>query len=165
MINSSIQGLTTLLAANVYAITIYAACKTYLPIYLVTYFEDIPSIAAAHSADVITLLPLTLIIGFATRSFIFTPAVAAGDAPAAPFDPESASLVETFWYNVWGYSDRNKVVLKRTGTVMLVSGVNTFLQLLFTVEGVAAMGAVAYSGVWAVAAGLTGFALSFVSGA
>jgi hypothetical protein len=45
---------------------------------------------------------------------------------------------------------------------MLVSGVNTFLQVFMTVEGVDAMGAAAYASVWVVAALLTGVSLGVV---
>ena len=108
-------------------------------------------------------MPLTLLLGLAAKSFVFTPAAAAPGAKVSSFNPESATLGETFWYNVWGYSERTKTVITRTLALMLVSGVNTFVQSFVTVEGVEMMGAVAYSGVWVVAAGVTGAALGLVS--
>lgn len=159
----SVQTYTTLLAAAIYSVTLYGAYASYLPVYLVAYFENIPSIAAAHAASPITLFPVTFVFGLAARSFIFTPAAAASDAKVAPLDTEGASLSETFWYNVWGYSKRTKVVIQRTAALMLVSGVNTFVQTFVTLEGVETTGAVAYSGVWVLASGLTGLALGMVS--
>lgn len=164
MTDFSIQASTTFLSASIYSVVLYTSYVTFLPRYLVTYFSDLPSIAAAHSATPITLLPLTLFLGLAARTFIFTPAIAAAEpqAQAAPFDPVTATLGETFWYNVWGHSARTKVVIKRTATAALVSGVHTFAQTFVTVRGVAATGAMAYSGVWLVAAGITGAVLGLV---
>lgn len=54
------------------------------------------------------------------------------------------------------------MVITRTVTLMLVSGMNTFLQTLVTTEGVEALGALGYSAVWVVAAGVTGVALGVV---
>ncbi len=54
------------------------------------------------------------------------------------------------------------MVIQRTATLMLVCGANTFIQTFVSIEGVEAPGAMAYSGVWVVAAGVTGAALGFV---
>lgn len=162
----TIQAYTSVLAACIYATTLYTAYSSYLPVYLVTYFSEIKTVAAAHSATPFTLFPLTLLLGVAARSFIFTPAAASApsivDAKLATFNPASATLAETFWYNVWGFDTRTKVVIKRTLTLMLIVSTNTFVQTFFTVEGVEAVGAVAYSGVWTLAAGITGAVLGLV---
>jgi hypothetical protein len=132
----------------------------------VTYFNNIPSITAAHTSTPITLLPLTLVLGLAVRSFIFTPATASspslGDAKFAVFNPATATLMETFEYNFWNYSPRTKIVIKRTATLMFVSGINTFLQVYVTIEGVEAPGAAAYASVWVAAALIAGLSLGFV---
>ena len=162
----SIQASTTFLAAAIYSVVLYTSYVTYLPKHLATHFIDLPSISAAHSATPITLLPLTLVLGLAAKTFIFTPAAAAApsraEAKKAPFDPATASLGQTFWYNVWGYGVRSKVAIKRTLVAALVSGLNTFVQTLVTVRGVEPSGAVAYSAVWTVAAGITGAVLGLV---
>jgi len=162
----SVQASTTVLAAAIYSVTLYGAYFSYLPVYLVTYFNSIPSIAAAHSATPVTLFPLTLIFGLAARSFIFTPAAAAApsrrEAIASAFNPVTATLGETIWYNIWGFSKRTKVVIKRTAALVLVSGVNTFVQTFVTVEGVELKGAAAFSSVWVVASLITGVALGIV---
>ncbi len=162
----TVQAYTTILAASIYAVTVFVAYSSYLPVYLVTYFSGIPSIAAAHSSTPITILPGTLLLGLAAKSFIFTPAVTAApsskDAKLSAFNPATATLGETIWHNFWGFSVPTKVVIKRTALLMLVSGANTFVQTFVTIEGVEALGAVAYSGLWVVAAGLTGAALGLV---
>ena len=53
-------------------------------------------------------------------------------------------------------------MLKRTATLVLVSGINTFVQTFVTIEGVEMRGAAAYSAVWAASAGMTGLALGVV---
>jgi hypothetical protein len=145
---------------------LYTAYVSYLPVYLVTYFSNIPTIAAAHSATPITLFPLTILLGLAAKSFVFTPAVAAipspTDAKKAAFNPQTATLRETFFFNIWGYSKRTKEVIKRTLTLMLVSSINIFLQTFVTIKDVEAKGAIAYAAVWFVAAGIAGLALGVV---
>jgi hypothetical protein len=167
--STTIQAYTTILASLIYATTLYAAYNSYLPVYLVTYFDSIPTIAVTHTATTITLLPLTLLLGLAAKSFIFTPAAALApslaDAKLKSFDPATATLSETFWYNIWGYDERTKVVITRTAALMVVCGGNTFLQTWMTIEGVEALGAVGYSAVWVIAAGITGAALGVVGAA
>jgi hypothetical protein len=162
----TIQALTTVLAAGIYSVALSIAYATYLPVAFVTYFNNIPSIAAAHNSTPITLLPFTLILGLAARSFIFTPATASSpsiaDAKATVFNPATATLVKTFEHNFWSYSSRTKIVIKRTATLMLVSGINTFVQVFVTIEGVEAPGAALYAGVWVVAALVVGLSLGFV---
>lgn len=162
----TIQVLTTLLAATIYSVTLFAAYSSYLPVTLVTYFDNIPTIAAAHSESVMSLLPLSLVLGLAARSFIFTPATAfslnSSGANVVTFDPSTANLWETVKYNVWGYSPRSKVVITRTALLAVTSGVNTFLQCFVTIEGVEAVGAAAYAAVWAVAAVVSGCSLGYV---
>jgi hypothetical protein len=162
----SIQTLTTVLAASIYSLTLFSAYASYLPVYFVTYFDKIYSIEAAHSATLISLFPTTLALGVAAKSFIFTPAAAFApslvEARSSAFNPASATLSETIRHNVWSFTPRTKVVIKRTTTLALVSGVNTFMQTYVTVEGVEALGAFAYSGVWVVAALVTGASLGAV---
>ncbi|RDL40737.1 Uncharacterized protein BP5553_00716 [Venustampulla echinocandica] len=164
--DSSIQTLTTVLAASIYGTVLYCAYAFGLPVYLVTYFSDIPSVEAAHASVPITLIPLVLPLGYAAKTFIFTPAAAsapsAADAKNSAFNPATATLGETFWYNVWGYQTRTKTVIRRTATLMLVSGVNTLLRTWMPIAGVEVAGAAAYSTVWVVAALTTGAALGLV---
>lgn len=117
-------------------------------------------------ATPISLLPFALILGLAARVFVFTPAAASTpstlDAKRRAFNPAKASLAETFWWNLWGYDARTKAVIKRTAALVVVSAVNTFVQSLWTVEGIAWMGAGAWAGVWGTAALVTGGAFGLV---
>jgi hypothetical protein len=145
----------------IYSVTLFSAYTIYLPVYFVTYFTNIHTIAAAHNASLVTLFPISLVLGLGAKSFIFTPATAASSR-ALVFNPETATLTETLWHNVLGYSPRTKTVITRTVTLMLVSGVNTFVQTFVTTEGAEARGALGYSAVWVVAGGVTGVALGVV---
>ncbi|KAI2639454.1 hypothetical protein GGS26DRAFT_268264 [Hypomontagnella submonticulosa] len=156
--------LTTLLAGAIYSVTLFFAYVTYLPSYLVTYFTRLPSITSAHQATYVGLLPVTLVLGFAARAFIFTPAEAAADVRRKKeyFDPVNASLGETLRWNAWGWTEQTKVVIQRTALLMLLTGADTFLQARFTLEGVETPGAAAWSSVWVLAAAVTGLALGAV---
>ncbi|TRX94509.1 hypothetical protein FHL15_004664 [Xylaria flabelliformis] len=160
--------LTTLLAGAIYSVSLLFAYSTYLPTYLVMYFEGLPSLVRAHESSYVGLLPVTLALGFAARVFIFTPAEATGRTPAdaknEAFDPVKASLRETVRWNFLGWSSQTKVALQRTALVVLVSGTNTFLRTRLTIVGVETIGAVAWSSVWVFAAAITGVALSAVGG-
>ncbi|KAI1755423.1 hypothetical protein F4782DRAFT_488506 [Xylaria castorea] len=160
--------LTTLLAGAIYSVSLLLAYSTFLPTYLVVYFEGLPSLVRAHESSYVGLLPVTLALGFAARVFIFTPAEATGRTPAdaknEAFDPVKASLRETVRWNFLGWSSQTKVALQRTALVVLVSGTNTFLRTRLTIVGVETTGAAAWSGVWVLAAAITGVALSAVGG-
>lgn len=165
MTDRSITLLTTLLAGAIYSVTLFFAYATYLPSYLVVYFASLPSIASAHEATYVGLLPVTLVLGFAACAFVFTPAEATptpAKGDAEKFDPANASLKETVRWNFWGWTPPTKVIIQRTALLMLVTGLNTFLQTRFTVEGVETPGAAAWSSVWVLAAAVTGLALGAV---
>ncbi|CAJ2510006.1 Uu.00g059060.m01.CDS01 [Anthostomella pinea] len=167
--DTSIALITTFLAGCIYSVSLLFAYATYLPTYLVVYFENLPSVARAHESSYIGLLPATLALGFAAWAFLFTPAEATGRTPAdaenEAFDPEAASLAETVRWNFWGWSTQTKVVMQRTALLMLVTGVNTFLQARLTLAGVESAGAAAWASVWVLAAAITGLALGVVGSA
>lgn len=161
-----IQILTAILAAGIYSVCLYTAYASYLPVALVTYFDNIPSIEAAHNATPISLLPVTLVFGLAARSFIFTPAIATPtsrvNSDLVAFNPASATLIQHIQHNFWSYSQRTRVIIKRTATLMLVTGINPFLHAFVTLQGVQARGAAAYALVWVVAAFTSGIGLGLV---
>lgn len=109
-----------------------------------------------------------IVLGVATKSFVFTPSTATSDSlaeiRAKAWNPATATLGETVRRNLGfsGWSKRSKMVVRRTAVLMLVSGVNTFVQTYVTVEGVEAVGAAGYAGVWVAGAGITGLVLGLV---
>ncbi|KAK7923310.1 hypothetical protein PG985_007381 [Apiospora marii] len=160
-----IAVLTSLLSGAIFTISLFSAYATYLPRFMVVYLNNLPSITAAHEVYYLHLLPVTLPLGFAATSFIFAPAEAE-EEPKVPesgnFDPVEASLKETVRYNFWGWSNRTKMVMKRTALLMAMTGINTTLQTALTVEGAEVPGALAWSSVWVVASAVTGVALGAV---
>lgn len=153
---------TTLLPAAIYATALHLAYSTYLPVQLVTHFDTLSSIEIAHSSTFITLLPVSLLAGYAARVFIFVPATATVPSPdksVVVFDPATASLSATFLENVWGWSSRTKVVIQRTAAVMAIAGLGTVVQTAGTVEGVDLIGAMNWAAVWAAASVVVGMAL------
>ncbi|KAI1267424.1 hypothetical protein F5Y18DRAFT_337536 [Xylariaceae sp. FL1019] len=164
--DTPITLLTTLLAGAIYSVALLFAYATYLPTYLVLYFNDLISVVRAHDTNYIGLLPVTLILGFAARTFIFTPATSAkrteADEKNEAFDPVKASLKDTVWWNVWGWSTQAKVAIRRTALLCAATGLNTFLQTRLTVNGVETAGAAAWSSVWVLASAVTGLALGAV---
>ncbi len=164
----SIQGFTTLLAGVVYSTTLFVACKLFLPSILVLYFAGIPSVQPAADATLLGSVPtetLGLLFGLAARVFIFTPVAATGstedDRELAGFNPETATLGQTLYWNLWGYTTKSKVAIQRTAVAMLVTGVQTFLQCQ-GLKGVESFGAAAYATVWVAGNMLTGHSLAYV---
>ena len=151
---------TTVLAAGIYGVIVFGSFGTWLPVHLVLHFEGLRDISAAHSAALPFLILSFLPAGYAAREFLFTPATGAkrdlGDIKNLAFNPETATLWETVRYNLWGYSKRTRTMIQRTATLVMVSGLNTMLQTFVTVEGSEFYGAAGWSGVWALAAALTG---------
>lgn len=73
----------------------------------------------------------------------------------------NASLGEHIRYNLCGYSERMKEVLRRTAVLAALGAANTF-ALVMGVGGVEARGAAVYAGVWGVAVAVSGVALGVV---
>lgn len=166
----SIQAMTSVFAGVIYNVTLFLACHTYLPGALVLYFEGIPTIEPAANANNLLVSPLAaglaLASGLAARTFIFTPVAGTGktaeDDKLAQFDAVEASLGQTIWWNIWGYTSQSKVGIVRTAVLMLVTGINTYLQLVMTVNGIEGTGAAIYASVWVLAAFFTGLGLGLV---
>ena len=156
----------SLLAAGVYGLVVYGSFKTWLPVHLVTNFNGLRDISAAHEANLSILMASFIPVGIAAKSFLFTTATGAArnleDIKATAFNPETATLMETIWYNLWGYSKRTRIMIKRTATLATVCFLNTWLQVAATIEGVEVFGAIGWASVWATAAILTGMSFWWV---
>jgi len=161
-----VQVSTSVFAAGIYGVVVLASYLTWLPEYLVNHFDGIRDISGVHNTNFPWLVCSYVPMGFAAKVFIFTSSTAAKpdayDKEIARFDPETATLVETVIYNLWGYPKRTRTVIKRTATVVAVSGLHTWLQTYVVIEGAEGLGAAGWSSVWAVAASLTGVAFWWV---
>lgn len=166
--DTSILASATLLAASIYGVAIASAFRALLPKQLVLYFGSVPSARSDYAASYVTLIPVAVAFGLAAQTFIFTPSLAVDkteeDDRLAKFDPASATLNETIYYNLWGFTTRTKMAILRTAVLATVTGISTYLHCAMTISGVESPGAAAYAGVWTVPALLSGLALGLVGG-
>lgn len=162
----SVRLYLSILAAGIYGVVVFGSFATFLPVHLVIHFDGIKDISAAHNAAFPLLILLFLPIGYAAREFLFTASSGAKpdahDSKTACFNPESANLRETIEHNLWGYSKRTRTLIKRTATLVFITGLHTWLQTYVAIEGVEGYGAAGWSGVWALAATITGLAFWWV---
>ncbi|KAL8682330.1 MAG: hypothetical protein Q9186_001606 [Xanthomendoza sp. 1 TL-2023] len=156
----NIRLYTSFLAAVMYGIVIYGSFRSWLPGFLIVHFDGLKDLSGAYEAALPGVTIGFLISGYAAQSFLFVPALGAKpdahDIQMAEFDPETATLGQTIWYNVWGYSKRSRTLIKRTVTLILVSAMQTGLRTVITVEGVDVVGAAGWAAMWAMAATLVG---------
>lgn len=153
--------LVSLLAAAIYGLVVLCSFASWLPVYLVIHFDGIRDISAAHNASLPLLISLFFPIGAAAGEFLFRASQGtksdAHDLQIASFNPETASLRQTLAYNFWGFSARTRALIKRTVTVVVITGLHTWLQTYVAIEGVEAYGAAGWSAVWSLAAAMTGW--------
>ena len=161
-----VQIYTSLLAAGIYGVVVLASYGLWLPNYLAVHFDGLRDLSAVYSPNFPWLILSFLPTGFAAKVFLFTPATAAKadkhDKKIAAFNPETATLGETVAYNLWGYSHRARILMKRTATLVAVGGAHTLIQTYGSLEGAEFSGAAGWSSVWGLAAALTGAAFLWV---
>ena len=174
-IDWQIMMLTAGLAATLYAVTFYLSYYANLSVFLITHFNDIPSMQARDSS-IPQLVQLFVTTGVAAMVFLFRPTVAAtGRASLTEpkrsrrpkkFNPETATLGETFAYNLGygetGWSNRAQVLAKRTAVLAVCTLANTFVRVFGTVEGTDVVGTLGYAGLWAGANVLVGIAYALL---
>ena len=171
-----VLGLVTVFGAAIYAVTLYTSAFTWLPVYMVTHFDNLRTLHHDREENLLLQVALAAPAGLATTRFLFVPAVAASnkllralDAIAAPtkFDSENANLAQTIAYNLGfgpdGFSARTQVLTKRTFVLVLSSFVNTFIRVFATIQGTEIVGALGWSALWAGAGLLTGIAYGWVA--
>ncbi|CAM1505416.1 Fc.00g110530.m01.CDS01 [Cosmosporella sp. VM-42] len=163
-----LQLYTTALSTGIYTVILTLSLRFVLPRILVLYFSGLPTIEPAYTASYATVLPATVLFGAAASTFIFPVFATTGktkeDDKIAKFNPVEASLGQTVWWNIWGYTAKTKVAIRRTVVAIIVSAIKTYLSCTLTVYGIEGTGAAAYASVWAFAALCTGVGLGFVGG-
>ncbi|KAM0346452.1 hypothetical protein ACHAPU_005517 [Fusarium lateritium] len=168
LLDIPLQSYTTALSTGIYTVVLVLSLRFLLPRILVVNYSGVSTLEPAYNASYAAILPVTTLFGIAASTFIFAPfattARAKEDEKINQFDPVAASLGETVWWNMWGYTVKTKVVIRRTVVVAFVAAVNTFLASYKTMYRVDAIGAAAYAGVWAFAATCSGIGLGFVGG-
>lgn len=162
----SILALNIVLAASIYTVITCLAFVTFLPAFLAGHFDGIRSFDVAHAAYIPALLPYAIPAGWSARTFLFDPSTAArpnlGDIRQSGFNPETATLAETFAHNVWGWSLRTKVLLKRMGVLLAMQGVNSWLRTFVTIEGADSIGAAGWGSLWVASSVVVGLAFGWV---
>ncbi|PHH71560.1 hypothetical protein CDD83_5144 [Cordyceps sp. RAO-2017] len=168
LVDLPLQLYTTALSTGIYTVVVVLSLRFLLPRVLVVHFGGLPSLEPAYAASYAAVLPATALFGAAASAFVYAPFATTGrsdeDDEIARFDPAAATLRQTLRWNLWGYTARTKVVVRRTAAVMLVTGVNTYLACTRTMHGIEAPGAASYAAVWVFAALCTGLALGLVGG-
>lgn len=158
--------LTTLLSTAIYAVTLVLSLRFLMPRILVLHFNGIPSLEPAYSASYAAVLPTTVLFGLAASTFIFAPFAATGedeeDVKIEEFDPVTASLGQTVRWNLWGYTAKAKVIIRRTASAATLTGISTYLACTKNLYGVEPIGAAAYASIWISSAILSGFGLGLV---
>ena len=166
-----INDFTTMLGASIFAAGIYSivlliSYRTFLPSFLVIHFDGLRTVAQAHNSQIPSLVLSSIPIGYAVSDFILWHYISVqpntGDAVQTAFNPATATLSETFFYNVWGYSKRTRVLLSRTLTLAVLTGLNTWFRTWTSLEGAESVGAAGWAGVWTVATIIVGAVFSWV---
>ncbi|KAL9101849.1 MAG: hypothetical protein Q9163_002933 [Psora crenata] len=164
--DTGVQIFTSLFATGVYGVVVFVSFGTWMPSYLVTHFEGIRDISLLHNSTFLWLCAAFIPTGVAAKTFLFTPAVAAKpdeyDEKAASFDPQTATLMETIEYNLWGHSKRVRTLMQRTVTLAAIVGLHTWLHTYIAVDGAEGFGGAGWSSIWALAATLTGLGFLWV---
>lgn len=134
---------------------------------MITYFDEVRSLEAAHNAVLPVLFVACIPIGNSAKDFLFSSSIVASRGPGsiAPrrFNPSTASLSETVLYNfgLASYSTREAVLSRRTLILVLFSAANTFVRVFGTVEGTEVYGALGWAGLWSTAALAVGIAFGW----
>jgi hypothetical protein len=151
-----IRVLAPVLASTIYAVVLYAAQHTFLPVFMVRHFDGLATVEAAHSSILPSLFAGLLPVGFAAREFLLFPVMTSAppheeepEDAADAFDPATATLGETFWYNFWGWSAQTKTLMKRTAALLVFQGLNVAVKTGVALNGVDVTGAVGWAGLWA----------------
>ena len=159
--DSGVRLSTTVLGALVYAVTLFISFKTpFFRLTLARDFTGLRDLSAVYEPAIPALVIATVVLGAAASLFVFTPALGARpdatDNAIDSFDPEHATFSETLMFNIWGWHTRTRTLLKRTLTLAVMTGLNTWLQLFVTVEGTEAFGSAIWAAPWAISALVAG---------
>ncbi|CEJ91485.1 hypothetical protein VHEMI07194 [[Torrubiella] hemipterigena] len=157
---------TSAFAVAIYSVTISLALRFYLARVFVMRFAGIPSVELAYSASPISVLPVAAAFGIVASAFLFpsfaTTSKTKDDDKIRQFVPADASLKQTVWWNVWGYTTKTKVLIRRAALAVVATSVGTYLSSSMSIRGVEACGSISYAGVWAVATLLTAVGLGVI---
>jgi hypothetical protein len=157
---------TTLMAASVFSVVLYASYATWLPAQLVVHFEGLPDISAAHAGPAgLPVLFLTLIpAGWAARDFLFVSSTGySANVDQSSATCEGGSLLATIYRATWGkLSTKTRVLISRSSILAISVLLNTIVQLAGTIRDVSVEGAATWGAVWATASLITGATFGWI---
>lgn len=169
-VDKTIQLYMTVFAASIYTLIVYLSLRSWLPVYMLNHFDEIPSLERVHNAVFPLVLVASIPIGTAAKDFLFTTSIVYARASAADrkqFDPRTASLTDTLMWNVGvgQYSTREAVLIRRTILLVVFSSAHAFVKIFGTVEGATWYGAAGWSALWSIAAMATGYGFLYIGDA
>ena len=158
---------TSLLATAIFAVLLELAFATYLPTWLITHFDYVRDLSAAHlgAAGLPTLLLSLLPAGYAAHEFLFVSSTGVRQSPEYVFEPETAGFWEHVFHNAWGwYSNRQKDLIGRTLLLAALVQGETIIQTWGTIKGAELVGAAGYATLWGAAVCVVGAVFDWVGG-
>ncbi|QSS49870.1 hypothetical protein I7I53_10360 [Histoplasma capsulatum var. duboisii H88] len=179
---------TTLVASGIYTLILYSSVVTWLPTYLVTYYDGLPDIRIAHAGakSFISLLATLLPAGYALRDFLFVSSVGAewldeqrtedsavdligpGKEAREQGDeaPSGELLVMSVYRKYWlELPAKTRSLLSRTIELAVMIMFNTVVQVVGTINGAEVEGAVGWGSIWTLATCVTGVMFGWVEAA
>jgi len=157
---------TTLMAASVFSVVLYASYATWLPARLVVHFEGLPDISAAHAGPGgLPVLFLTLVpAGWAARDFLFVSSTGySANAEQSSTSFEGEYLIAAVYRATWGkLSTKTRVLVSRSTILAISVLLNTVVQVAGTISDVSVEGAATWGAVWAAAALITGATFGWI---
>jgi hypothetical protein len=156
---------TTLMAASVFSVVLYASYATWLPARLVVHFEGLPDISAAHAGPAgLPVLFMTLIpAGWAARDFLFVSSTGYSANAEQSSSCEGEYLIAVLYRATWGkLSTKTRVLISRSFVLAIGILLNTIVQVAGTIRDVSLEGAATWGAVWATAALITGATFGWI---
>ncbi|OAX83278.1 hypothetical protein ACJ72_02371 [Emergomyces africanus] len=183
---------TALVATCIYTVILYTSFATWLPTYLVTYYDGLPDLRTAHMGPrgFISLLVTLLPTGYALRDFLFVGSVGAAqlDQPQhkrvvvtieeeaeADVKPRGKNarkheeelpgefLVTSLYRRYWlALPTKTRVLTSRTAGLATMIMLNTIVQVVGTISGVEIEGAAGWGAIWTLATCVTGLLFGWV---
>ena len=162
---------TVLAAASIYAVILYVSFATWLPVYLVSYFDGIRDLRIAHSGPAgLPLLLLNLVpAGYAARDFLFVSSTGTShpekSTPKSSVGDSGEILVTVLYRKTWGQLPaKTKILISRTVVLATMVMLNTIVQVAGTIEGAEIEGAIGWGATWSVATLIIGLTFHWIEG-
>ncbi|TPX19751.1 hypothetical protein DIZ76_017543 [Coccidioides immitis] len=162
---------TTFVATAIYTVILYISFATWLPSFLVTFFEGLPSVQAAHEGAK-GLIPMFLSLlpaGSAVRDFLFVSSIGqphAEDSGPAYEERDGELFVTSLYRRFWvTLSAKRKTLIARTALLATIILANTVVQLVGTISGVEMKGAMGWAMIWMAATVANGLMYGWIDAA